>query len=80
MKRTVAALAIAIVAAVGSAPASAQETHRARCHQRHTCPSDHATYRWGPRRLLCVKPDSDKRTARFKIRVRYAGKLYFCRR
>jgi hypothetical protein len=32
-----------------ASPASA---HRARCHQAHTCPSDHATYRW--RRWLCV--------------------------
>lgn len=58
-------------------PASA---HRARCHQAHTCPSDHATYRWGPKRLLCVKPTSDKRNATFKTSVRYAGLPYLCKR
>lgn len=61
---------------------SAQEglAHRASCHRVHSCPSDHATYRWGPKRLLCVKPTSDERTARFKIRIRYGGFIYWCRR
>jgi len=81
-----AALAFVVAAAVALAaftsgyfadPASA---HRARCHQAHSCPSDHATYRWGPKRLLCVKPSSDKRNATFKMNVRYAGLPYLCKR
>jgi hypothetical protein len=57
-------------------PTSAR--HRSRCHQNHTCPSDHATYRW--RGLLCVKPTSDKRNSTFKRRVVYAGRTYYCKR
>jgi Spy/CpxP family protein refolding chaperone len=58
-------------------PASA---HRSWCHSKHTCPSDHATYRWGPKRLLCVKPTSEKRNASFRTRVRYGGLTYWCKR
>ena len=58
-------------------PASA---HRSGCHTKHECPSDHATYRWGPKNLLCVKPTSDKRNASFKLSVRYAGLPYLCKR
>lgn len=73
-----ASLAVAAFAFGYSAdPASA---HRSGCHSKHVCPSDHATYRWGPKRLLCVKPTSDKRTASFKINVRYAGLPYLCKR
>lgn len=68
-------LAAALLASVAAVPGSA---HRAVCHARHECPSDHATYRW--RGMLCVKPTSEKRTARFKIRVRYDGRTYWCRR
>jgi hypothetical protein len=49
-----------------------------RCHRWHSCPSDHATYRW--RGLLCVAPYSDKRSASFKRRVRYEGRMYYCKR
>jgi hypothetical protein len=59
------------------APGTAS-AHRDGCHIRHSCPSDHATYRW--RGLLCVKPTSDERTSAFKRRVVYGGKTYFCRR
>jgi hypothetical protein len=58
-------------------PASA---HRSWCHSKHDCPSDHATYRWGSKRLLCVKPTSDKRNASFRIRVKYGGLTYWCKR
>ncbi len=84
MKR--AALVLAVLAALAVSafavgyyadPASA---HRARCHQAHDCPSDHATYRWGPKSLLCVKPTSDKRNASFGTRVKYAGLTYFCKK
>lgn len=58
-------------------PASA---HRAHCHLKHECPSDHATYRWGPQHLLCVKPTSENRDASFKMRVLYSSRAYLCQR
>ena len=60
--------------------AESASAHRSWCHSKHTCPSDHATYRWGPKRLLCVKPTSDKRNSTFRIRVRYGGLTYYCKR
>lgn len=81
MKVAVALVAVLLVASAATfVRADIALAHRAGCHTAHTCPSDHATYRWGPKRLLCVKPGSDERTARFKIRVRYGGRLYWCRR
>jgi hypothetical protein len=74
------ALAFAAVA-----PNEAQ-AHRDRCHQRHTCPSDHATYRWLGRingvraRWLCVHRTSDERNRTFNRRVRYDGRVYYCKR
>jgi hypothetical protein len=61
-------------------PSPSASAHRSGCHTKHACPSDHATYRWGPKHLLCVKPTSDKRTAAFKIKVKYAGLTYYCKR
>lgn len=61
-------------------PASA---HRSGCHRWHTCPSDHATYRWrspSGRRLLCVAPYADERNTTFRIRVVYGGRTYWCKR
>lgn len=52
--------------------------HRHGCHRAHTCPSDHATYRW--RGWHCVKPASSKRNATFRKRIRYAGLTYYCKR
>lgn len=76
-----AALALLTVAVLAfgytAKPANA---HRNACHTRHTCPSDHATYRWGTQRLLCVKPTSSKRNATFRKRIRYGGLTYFCKR
>jgi opacity protein-like surface antigen len=75
-----AALAVAAVA-----PDQAQ-AHRSRCHQAHTCPSDHATYRWRGRiggvtaLWLCVHRFADERNRTFNRRVRYAGRVYFCKR
>ena len=66
----VAVRAVAIFAP--SAPA-----HRYGCHRAHSCPSDHATYRWRGR--LC-KPTSDKRDNSFRTRVRYRGFTYYCKR
>lgn len=78
--RTVFALLALLAVFVTLMAVSSASAHRSRCHQSHACPSDHATYRWGSQRLLCVKPTSDERTARFKIRVRYGGLIYWCRR
>jgi hypothetical protein len=83
MKQTLVLITVALafaIPAAASASASSPESpsHRSRCHQRHTCPSDHATYRW--RGLLCVAPYSDKRNSTFKRRVVYAGRTYYCKR
>ena len=79
----IAATAALAFGAVGTDQAQA---HRSRCHQAHTCPSDHATYRWYGRaggrlgRWLCVHRLADERNATFKIRVVYASRVYFCKR
>jgi hypothetical protein len=75
-----AALAFAAVVPDGA------QAHRDRCHQRHTCPSDHATYRWLGRingiraRWLCVHRFADERNRSFNRRVRYDGRVYYCKR
>jgi hypothetical protein len=75
-----AALAFAAVT-----PKQAQ-AHRNGCHAARTCPSDHATYRWRGRiagvtaRWLCVHRFSDERNRTFNRRVRYGGRVYFCKR
>jgi len=81
---TLAVLAFAALSfGYAAGPASA---HRSGCHAAHSCPSDHATYRWYGRaggrlgRWLCVKPTSPKRNSTFRIRVRYAGLTYYCKR
>jgi hypothetical protein len=53
-------------------------SHRHGCHRWHSCPSDHATYRW--RGMLCVKPSSPKNDGSFKRKVRYGGLTYHCKR
>lgn len=67
-----------LVGALSLSPAAT--AHRHGCHRAHECPSDHATYRWGPKRLLCVKRSSPKYNATFRIRVRYDGLTYWCKR
>ncbi len=78
------ALVSAAVMAVGGfvtgIAAPTANAHRSWCHSRHSCPSDHATYRWGPKQLLCVKPSSDKRDSSFRQRVMYDGLTYYCKR
>jgi len=70
----------------GAVATDQAQAHRARCHQAHTCPSDHATYRWYGRaggrlgRWLCVHWSADERNATFKIRVVYGGRTYYCKR
>jgi hypothetical protein len=76
----------AALAFAGSAVVDSARAHRARCHQAHTCPSDHATYRWYGRaggrlgRWLCVHRTAEERNATFKIRVVYGGRTYYCKR
>ncbi len=61
-------------ASLGAPGASA---HRSGCHGAHSCPSDHATYRWHGR--LCVKPGAPEDDGSFRRRVTYAGLPYRCR-
>jgi hypothetical protein len=75
MKRRVLAVVIGL-AVVPALPGTAS-AHRSGCHGAHSCPSDHATYKW--RGKLCVKPTSDERTRAFKKKVRYAGLTYYCK-
>lgn len=74
--RLAAAVAVAALAPALIVPAIAP-AHRSGCHGAHSCPSDHATYKW--RGKLCVKPSSDNRTSAFKNKVRYAGLTYYCK-
>lgn len=74
-----ASIGAALAAAAFALPSTAS-AHQNRCHQSHACPSDHATYAWGPKRLWCVRPTADERTSRFKTRVVYDRLTYFCRR
>ena len=73
-KIVVASVTAAILVGTGAPTATG---HRSGCHRHHTCPSDHATYKWKGK--LCVKPSSDKRTSAFKKKVRYAGLTYYCK-
>lgn len=66
----------AIAAAIVLVPAASAHTHP--CHSKHECPSDHASYKW--RGMWCVSPAAEERTEKFKIRVRYGGRTYFCHR
>jgi hypothetical protein len=71
-----AAVAAAAITPALLIPATAP-AHRSGCHSHHTCPSDHATYKW--RGKLCVKPAADERTTAFKHKVRYGGLTYYCK-
>ena len=74
MKHFVAALVCASVVVV---PASAG-AHRSGCHRWHSCPSDHATYRWND--LLCISHASGDYRPGFHKRVVYQGRVYYCHR
>jgi len=74
------ALAGALGLSIGATASTAATSHRSWCHARHTCPSDHATYRWGRKHLLCVKPSAEERNSSFKKRIRYKHRTYDCRR
>lgn len=77
MKTVIVCVLVALVATLAMSVQSASG-HRSGCHRGHTCPSDHATYRW--RGLLCVKPSSSERDSSFERRVRHAGLTYYCKR
>jgi hypothetical protein len=77
--RVVTAMTVtAMAAAVAASSAGATSVHSNKCHVQHTCPSDHASYRW--KGLLCVKPNASERTGAFKRRVTYAGRVYYCKK
>jgi hypothetical protein len=78
LRLALAAALLALLVVLALSAGSPSLAHRSGCHRHHTCPSDHATYRW--RGLRCVKPSSPKRTSRFTKRVRYGGRTYYCRR
>jgi len=75
MRILVAGLAVvmALIPTAGATP-----MHSSPCHVKHTCPSDHASYRWNG--WLCVKPTADERTARFKTKKVVAGRTDWCKR
>jgi hypothetical protein len=60
------------------------EAHRSGCHRSHSCPSDHATYRWRQpstgAMLICVAPYADERNSSFRKRITYQGRTYWCKR
>jgi hypothetical protein len=74
-------LAFALLAMSLPRPA---EAHRSGCHRSHSCPSDHATYRWRQQStgamLLCVAPYAVERDSSFRKRVVYQGRTYWCKR
>jgi hypothetical protein len=87
MRRVLLSLAVSVAFGLGVGySASPADAHRSRCHQAHTCPSDHATYRWLGRiggvraRWLCVHRLADERNRTFNRRVVYDGRTYYCKR
>jgi hypothetical protein len=69
--------ALGMIALTFGYAAGSASAHRSGCHRWHSCPSDHATYRW--RGMLCVAPYSDKRNSSFRRRVTYEGRTYYCK-
>lgn len=70
-------LTIVAAAAAAVIVPSTASAHRSGCHSHHSCPSDHATYRWQGR--LCVKPGAPEQTSAFRHRVSYGGLRYLCK-
>ena len=83
---TLAALALLAALAFAAVAPQRAQAHSHPCHRAHTCPSDHATYRWLGRiggvraRWLCVKRSSSKYNSTFRRRVVYGGRVYWCKR
>jgi hypothetical protein len=69
--------ALVMGALVAAVPTSAG-AHRSGCHRWHTCPSDHATYKWHG--MWCVSPASGESRYGYPKRVVYGGRVYYCRR
>lgn len=61
-----------------SAAAVPASAHRASCHRAHSCPSDHATYKWKGK--LCVSPASGESRTGYPQKVRYGGRVYYCKK
>lgn len=59
------------------------QAHRSGCHRSHSCPSDHATYRWRQpsteAMLLCVASYADERDSSFRERISYQRRTYWCK-
>lgn len=73
VKMTVAALSV--LAALSVAPSA--DAHRSGCHRWHSCPSDHHTYRWSAKKLLCTSYSAERRRADTAV-VNVAGRRYWC--
>lgn len=70
----IAAVVAAVVALTAAADVAA---HSNPCHMRHACPSDHHTYRWGPKKLLCTSYAAERRK-KDSIVVTVGGRRYWC--
>jgi hypothetical protein len=68
---------VAAAAALAALPTTAT-AHRSGCHGHHTCPSDHATYRWNGQ--LCISHVSGDYRPGFNKRITYQGRTYYCHR
>lgn len=81
LKRSAASVAMTAVlatAGVGALGVPAAAAHRHGCHGQHSCPSDHATYRW--RGQLCVSPASGESRSGYPKKVRHGGRIYYCKK
>ena len=67
---------LAIAAAVLFVPAGAS-AHQNPCHTKHSCPSDHHTYRY--KGLLCTSYKGERK-ASDKIVLKVGGRRYWCHR
>lgn len=74
VKMSVAAMSVALAALTF---ASAADAHRNSCHTKKTCPSDHHTYKWGPKKLLCTSYAAERKPSD-RIRVVVGGRTYWC--
>jgi hypothetical protein len=59
-------------------PGAAAQAHRSGCHRWHSCPSDHATYRWNG--MLCVSPASGESPNGYPTKVVNGGRVYYCKK
>jgi hypothetical protein len=85
MKHRCIAGAVAALALVSAAPStslgadsSVNAAHRSGCHGAHSCPSDHATYRW--RGWLCISHASGDYRRGYNHKIAYGGRTYFCKK